>query len=152
MPDSVSPATRSFVMSRVRGRHTQPELYVRRAVWAAGFRYRLHAKKLPGAPDLALPKYRVAVFVHGCFWHQHDCPRAKRPASNQAYWNKKLDGNLARDARHRAQLAELGWQVVTIWECRLKPGAEELLAYLKMRRAGLAGGNSLSTGQGCGVA
>lgn len=146
MADSVSPATRSFVMSRVRGRHTQPELYVRRAVWGAGFRYRLHPKKLPGAPDLALPKYRLAVFVHGCFWHQHHCPRAKRPASNQEYWNRKLDGNMARDARHRARLEELGWQVVTIWECRLQSGAEELLAYLKMRRADLAPENSLRTG------
>ena len=138
MTDSVSPETRSRVMSRVRGRDTRPELYVRRTVWAAGFRYRLHVKKLPGKPDLALTKYRMAVFVHGCFWHHHGCAKDRRPASNREYWDRKLDGNADRDARHRSQLQEMGWNVVTIWECSLESGTESLLADLKTVRADCA--------------
>ena len=138
MTDTVSPEVRSHIMSKVRSRNSMPELYVRRMVWGEGFRYRLHVKKLPGTPDLTLTKYRLAVFVHGCFWHQHSCPRAKRPASNRGYWDRKLDGNLERDARHRARLEELGWQVVTIWECELKAGTENLLAYLRSERTRFA--------------
>ncbi len=135
MADTISPEARSRVMSRVRGRNTAPELHVRRAVWAEGFRYRLHVRKLPGTPDLALAKYRLAVFVHGCFWHQHDgCRNAKRPSSNREYWDKKLDGNAARDARHRIQLEESGWAVATIWECSLKSDTESLLERLKNMR------------------
>ena len=138
MTDSVSPETRSRVMSLVRGRDTRPELYVRRTVWAAGFRYRLHAKKLPGKPDMVLPKYRLAVFVHGCFWHHHGCAKDRRPASNREYWDRKLDGNADRDARHRGQLREMGWTVVTIWECSLESGTESLLADLRAVRADCA--------------
>ena len=135
MADSISPEARSRVMSRVRGCNTSPELYVRRTVWSEGFRYRLHVRKLPGVPDLALAKYRLAVFVHGCFWHQHDgCPNSKRPSSNREYWDKKLDGNAARDARHRTRLEELGWTVVTIWECSLKSDTENLLERLRVFR------------------
>ena len=130
MADTVSPETRSRVMSRVRGHDTRPEMYVRRAVWAAGFRYRLHVKRLPGSPDLVLSRYRLAVFVHGCFWHQHGCRRARRPSSNQEYWDRKLDGNLARDASNRERLEEVGWSVATIWECDLDRGIERLLALL----------------------
>ena len=118
-------------MSRVHGRDTRPEMYVRRAVWAEGFRFRLHVKKLPGKPDMVLPKYRLAVFIHGCFWHHHGCAKDRRPSSNREYWDRKLDGNAARDARHRAELEKLGWSVVTIWECRLKDGTEEPADTLK---------------------
>ena len=135
MPDFLSPDARSSLMSKVRSRDTRPELYVRRAVWSEGFRYRLRVRKLPGAPDLVLTRYRLAVFVHGCFWHQHDCSRAKRPASNREYWDRKLDANVERDARHRAKLRELGWNVAIIWECRLKVGTEDLLAHLRSERA-----------------
>ena len=121
-------------MSFVRGRNTRPELYVRRMVWAEGFRYRLHVRKLPGTPDLVLTKYGLAVFVHGCFWHQHSCSRAKRPSSNLEYWDRKLDGNVARDARDRIKLEELGWTLVTIWECSLESGTESLLARLRNLR------------------
>lgn len=132
-------------MSKVRGRNTAPELHVRRTIWAAGFRYRLHVKKLPGKPDLALAKYRLAVFVHGCFWHQHaGCPNAKRPTSNREYWDKKLDGNAARDARHKTRLEESGWSVATIWECNLKSDTESLLERLKSMRDA----NALKIGQG----
>ena len=95
----------------------------------------MHVKKLPGTPDLVLAKYRLAVFVHGCFWHQHSCPNAKRPSSNQEYWNRKLDGNATRDARHRIQLGELGWTVVTIWECGLESGTERLIRHVTSMRA-----------------
>ena len=135
MTDSVSPEVRSRVMSRVRSRNTSPELYVRRTVWAAGFRYRLHVKKLPGKPDMVLAKYCLVVFVHGCFWHHHGCAKDRRPASNREYWDRKLDGNADRDARHRSQLQEMGWTVVTIWECSLESGAEDLLTRLRIMRA-----------------
>ena len=131
MTDTFSPEERSRVMSRVSGRDTRPELYVRRAIWAEGFRYRLHVKKLPGKPDIVLAKYHLAVFVHGCFWHHHGCARDRRPASNREYWNRKLDGNAERDTRHKSQLKELGWGVVTIWECSLASGTDDLLTCLK---------------------
>ena len=135
MADTISPKDRSRVMSRVHGRDTRPELYVRRAIWAEGFRYRLHVRKLPGKPDMVLAKYNLAVFVHGCFWHHHGCAKDRRPASNREYWDRKLDGNAERDARHRTQLEELGWSVVTIWECGLETGTESLLANLRAVRA-----------------
>lgn len=135
MADFMSPAARSRVMSSIRGRNTRPELGVRRRVWSEGFRYRLHVKKLPGTPDLVLAKYRLAIFVHGCFWHQHGCSKAKRPSSNQEYWDRKLDGNVARDDRDRVQLEKQGWTVVTIWECTLESDSESLLERLKGIRA-----------------
>ena len=144
MTDTFSPEERSRVMSRVQGRDTRPELYVRRAVWTEGFRFRLHVKKLPGKPDMVLPKYRLAVFIHGCFWHHHGCAKDRRPSSNREYWDRKLDGNAARDARHRAELEKLGWSVATIWECRLKDGTESLLTRLRNVRSDRA----LMTSQG----
>ena len=134
MADSISPESRSRLMSRVRNRNTRPELYVRRAVWAAGFRYRLHVRKLPGTPDLVLHKYRLAVFVHGCFWHQHGCSKSKRPSSNTEYWTRKLDANIVRDARDRLRLEEFGWFSITLWECSLKQDTEGLLVLLRSLR------------------
>ena len=122
MADSFTPDVRSRVMSRIRSRDTRPELYVRRAVWAEGFRYRLHVRAMPGVPDLVLPKYRIVIFVHGCFWHQHGCRKTRRPASNREYWDWKLDGNVARDALNRSRLEGMGWAVATVWECRLAEG------------------------------
>lgn len=135
MPDFLSPEARSHAMSRVRSRDTRPELYVRRAVWTEGFRYRLHVKNLPGTPDLVLSKYRLAVFVNGCFWHQHGCSKSKRPASNREFWDLKLDANMARDARDRMRLEELGWTTTTVWECSLESDTEDLLARLGSIRA-----------------
>ena len=134
MSDFLSPGDRSRMMSRVRGRNTRPELYVRRAVWSYGFRYRLHLSSLPGTPDLVLPKYRLAVFVHGCFWHQHGCPKSKRPSTNREFWDRKLDGNVDRDVRDRTRLENMGWFVVVIWECSLESGTENLLMQLKRAR------------------
>ena len=126
----VSPE-RSAQMARVRGRDTKPELKVRRALHAAGLRYRLHDKKLPGRPDIVLPARRVAVFVHGCFWHRHpdpDCKLARLPKSRLDFWIPKLDGNRARDERKKAQLEALGWTVIEVWECGIGDAALELLA------------------------
>ena len=131
MADSMNPETRSRVMSRIRGRDTRPEMYVRHAVWHAGFRYRLHLRSLPGAPDLVLARHYLIVFVNGCFWHQHGCSRSRRPSSNREFWDRKLDDNIARDARNRAALQELGWSVFTVWECSLEENTSELLSVLK---------------------
>ena len=121
-------------MSRVRNRGTTPERYVRHAAWSAGFRYRLNVRKLPGFPDLTFSKYKTAVLVQGCFWHGHDCRKGRRPATNQEFWNPKLDGNIARDAANQAELRALGWTVFVVWECRLSQDTEALLAYLRQLR------------------
>ena len=119
--DVFTPAKRSQVMARVRQRDTAPELTLRRLLHAAGYRYRLHAKGLPGSPDLAFASRRTAVFVHGCFWHGHDCPRgARQPKANAAYWSAKIARNRARDAAAVTGLAERGWKAVTVWECELR--------------------------------
>ena len=125
--DRVMPAVRSKLMSRVRGRDTGPELYVRRALHAAGLRYRLHRRDLPGRPDIVLAGLRTAVFVHGCFWHGHDCPRGRRPASNSAFWTTKLDANLARDRESAAALEHSGWTVRTVWEWRVEEDTRHLV-------------------------
>ena len=135
MADTMRPEVRSRVMSRIRGRDTQPEMYVRRAVWEQGFRYRLHVKRLPGAPDLVLAQYGVALFVHGCFWHQHGCSKSNRPSSNRDYWERKLDRNVARDAENQAKLERMGWLVFTVWECRLQEDAAVALSFLQELRA-----------------
>ena len=136
MADIVSQTQRSHIMSRVRSRDTAPELQVRRTVWAAGYRYRLHVRNLPGAPDLTFPRYRLAVFVHGCFWHQHGCRRSKRPSSNRDYWNRKLDSNIDRDARNLAELEAMDWTAATVWECSLASDVGWLLNLLRNLRIG----------------
>ncbi len=106
-------------MSGIRGRHTMPELAVRKALFAAGFRYRLHSKNLPGRPDIALPKWHCAVFVHGCFWHRHPgCKFAYTPKSNVRFWLKKFNENVQRDKSTGAALRKAGWRVLIIWECQ----------------------------------
>lgn len=120
MIDRLSTEHRSQLMRRVRSKDTEPEFRVRRLVHGMGYRYRLHRRDLPGTPDLTFPGRRKVIFVHGCFWHQHDCPRGGRPASKEAFWNKKLDGNLRRDRRNIAALEQAGWTVLIIWECETK--------------------------------
>jgi DNA mismatch endonuclease (patch repair protein) len=122
--DVFTPAERSAVMRRVKGQNTQPELLVRRMLWRLGARYRLHRRDLPGAPDIVLPGRRLAIFVHGCFWHGHDCARGARvPKANRDYWLGKVARNRARDIESRARLEAMGWRVLTIWECELKDAA-----------------------------
>ena len=112
------PMTRSENMSRIRGKDTGPEMMVRRAFWKAGLRYRLHDKRLPGSPDLVFPGRRIAVFVHGCFWHCHDgCRNFRIPKTRTEWWAEKLALNTARDAKVRAELEASGWYVYVIWEC-----------------------------------
>jgi DNA mismatch endonuclease (patch repair protein) len=122
--DVYSPAKRSAVMRRVKGRDTGPELTVRRALTGLGARYRLHRNDLPGSPDIVLPGRRLALFVHGCFWHGHACARGARvPKQNRDYWTAKVARNKARDARARADLESAGWRVEVLWECELKDAA-----------------------------
>ncbi|WP_334161510.1 very short patch repair endonuclease [Phenylobacterium sp.] len=121
MTDVYPPEKRSAVMRRVKGRDTTPEMKVRKALTRLGARYRLHRKDLPGNPDIVLPGRRLALFVHGCFWHGHDCARGARvPKQNRDYWVAKVARNVARDDRTRAELTAQGWRVETIWECELK--------------------------------
>ena len=130
MVDFLDKSARSALMLRIKGRDTLPERRVRRAVWSAGFRYRLNDRKLPGAPDLVFRRYRTVAMVQGCFWHGHDCRKGRRPNSNHEFWNRKLDGNAARDAANHSRLRELGWEVILVWECELASGTKELLAHL----------------------
>ncbi|WP_374575128.1 very short patch repair endonuclease [Phenylobacterium sp.] len=135
--DVFTPDKRSAVMRRVKGRDTTPELKVRKILWGLGARYRLNRRDLPGSPDIVLPGRRLAIFVHGCFWHGHDCARGARvPKANREYWTAKIERNRARDARASAALAEAGWRVETIWECEMKDEAA-----LANRLAGLVGKN-----------
>ncbi|MFZ2028845.1 MAG: very short patch repair endonuclease [Vitreimonas sp.] len=123
MADKLSKIRRSENMRRIKGRDTAPELAVRRIVHAAGFRYRLHRRDLPGKPDLVFGPKKKIIFVHGCFWHSHDvsgCADSRKPKSNKSYWTPKLRSNKERDERHRATLQNNGWAVLTIWDCETK--------------------------------
>ncbi len=111
---------RSRNMRAVRSKNTKPEVQVRRCLHAAGFRFRLHRKDLPGNPDIVLPKYCAVIFVHGCFWHGHACHLFKWPSSRTEFWQKKIGNNQERDLRNICQLKDLGWRVLTVWECALK--------------------------------
>ncbi len=120
MTDTLTPQQRSHAMRRVKATDTSPELAVRRALHAKGYRFRLHRKDLPGKPDLAFPSRRAAIFVHGCFWHGHGCKRGARiPKTNTDYWLAKIARNKARDARNSKALSDLGWRSLTVWECEL---------------------------------
>jgi DNA mismatch endonuclease (patch repair protein) len=138
MTDRFAPEQRSRMMAAVRGKDTAPELYVRKHLFAAGFRFRLHVADLPGKPDILLPRYRVAVFVHGCFWHGHNCRRGVRPSSNTAFWDAKLDANIRRDRRARAALKAAGWRPIVIWQCALEMASSGLVRQLQAERAASA--------------
>ena len=120
MVDIVDTETRSRMMSNIRGKDTKPELILRHALHARGFRYRLHVKDLPGKPDLVFPKFRAVVLVHGCFWHRHPgCAKATTPATRVEFWQEKFQANILRDKWNSERLNELGWRVHTTWECEL---------------------------------
>jgi DNA mismatch endonuclease (patch repair protein) len=122
--DSLTPEERSDIMARVRSKNSRPELAVRRIVFALGYRYRLHARALPGCPDLVFRPRRKVIFVHGCFWHRHaDCALARIPKSRIDFWTTKLEGNRKRDKRNKRALTREGWKVLTIWECQLRDAA-----------------------------
>ena len=121
MVDKVSKDVRSYNMSRIRSKDTKPEILVRRYLFSKGLRFRKNDKRYPGSPDIVLPKYNTVVFVHGCFWHLHEgCKYAVMPKSNVDFWKKKLYGNKERDERNQKELEEMGWNVITVWECQLK--------------------------------
>ena len=121
MTDVFTPEHRSRVMASVKGRDTKPELKIRRLLHGLGARFRLHRKDLPGAPDIVLPGRRLAIFVHGCFWHGHDCARGARlPKANRPYWEAKIGRNRTRDTAAQGALSAQGWRVETIWECEMK--------------------------------
>lgn len=146
MADIVDAKTRSRMMAGIRGKNTTPELRLRKALHGAGFRFRLHSAKLPGRPDIVLPKFRAALFVHGCFWHRHEsCSNASVPKSNAEFWEDKFARNVERDTANVAGLHAAGWRVAIIWECAIrKKGeadvAEELAVWLK------SGGRDLDVG------
>ena len=132
--DRLTKEERSRLMARVRGTETRPEIAVRKAIWRLGFRYRLHVKQLPGRPDIVLPRHKLAIFVHGCFWHRHGgCKRTTMPKTRPDFWSTKFDANMARDLRNVAELQKLGWTVQTVWECdtvdenRLRRALERIL-------------------------
>lgn len=145
MTDVLTPAQRSRCMAAIRGRDTKPEMVVRRLVHSLGYRYRLHVRRLPGTPDLVFPGRRKVIFVHGCFWHRHDCPYGRPvPKTRAKFWRDKLAGNVARDVRHRQGLQDLGWDVLTVWECNVRKGdidrlAREISAFLEGERGEAAG-------------
>lgn len=120
MADIFGKKERSRIMSRIRGTNTTPEINIRRALYARGFRYRLHSKTLPGRPDLVFKKLNAVIFIHGCFWHNHDCAYGKLPATHKKFWTEKLTRNAQRDKEHIAQLRHAGWRVKVIWGCMLK--------------------------------
>ena len=120
MADNHSKEARSINMSHIRSTNSKPEEIVRKYLFAEGFRYRKNVKKLPGCPDIVLPKYKTVIFVNGCFWHKHDCPRFVWPSSNQDYWRPKILRNIERDNQSRKELETLGWKVITVLECELK--------------------------------
>lgn len=123
MADNHSKEVRSMNMSHIRSKNSKPEELVRKYLFSKGFRYRKNVKMLPGCPDIVLPKYKTVIFVNGCFWHKHDCPRFVWPSSNEDYWRPKIMGNVERDKRNIAELQQLGWTVLTVWECELKKKA-----------------------------
>ena len=120
MADNHSKEVRSINMSHIRSTNSKPEEIVRKYLFAEGFRYRKNVKKLPGCPDIVLPKYKTVIFVNGCFWHKHDCPRFVWPSSNQDYWRPKILRNVERDNQSCKELEALSWKVITVWECELK--------------------------------
>lgn len=118
MADVVSPAKRSQMMSGIKGKNSVPELLVRKTLFGMGYHYRLHRRDLPGTPDIAMPGRKIAIFVHGCFWHAHrGCKYAKTPGTRTEFWTAKLQGNVDRDRRAADKLAEMGWRVLNVWEC-----------------------------------
>lgn len=121
-------------MAAIRNKNTKPELYVRQRVHASGFRFRLHRRDLPGCPDLAFARCRLAVFVHGCFWHGHDCQLARRPRTNTEYWGPKIEGNITRDQRNAHSLKQLGWEVLIVRECSLEQDTVLLVQRLEWLR------------------
>lgn len=127
MADKMTPAERSSAMSKVPSKNTSPERLIRSILFSGGFRFRLHSKKLPGRPDIVLPKFRTAVFVHGCFWHGHHCKAGKLSETNIEFWQDKITKNRERDAFVLTELRKLGWRTLIVWECVIKGSGKKNL-------------------------
>jgi DNA mismatch endonuclease (patch repair protein) len=121
--DTLSPKQRSALMSRIKGRDTGPEMAVRRLLFGLGYRYRVHVRRLPGKPDIVFASRRVAIFIHGCFWHRHECGRAYTPKTRIEFWQAKFAANVKRDKAARRKLAAEGWRTLVIWECQAQPSS-----------------------------
>jgi DNA mismatch endonuclease (patch repair protein) len=143
MTDVLTPEQRRLNMSRIRGRDTKPEMLLRRALHGRGLRFRLHRRDLPGRPDLVFPRFRAVIFVHGCFWHNHDCPMFKWPATRKDFWSRKIKGNAERDRSARDALLSKNWRVLVLWECALRGPerrpvdtvADEVVRWLQGKKA-----------------
>jgi len=120
MADTLSKEKRSALMSKITGKETKPEILVRKFLFSQGLRFRKNVKTLPGTPDVILPKYKVAIFVNGCFWHGHTCRQGHLPSSNLEYWENKIAENVFRDSRKKLELENLGWRVIVVWQCEMK--------------------------------
>ena len=120
MADVFDARKRSEIMASISSKDTKPELMLRKALHRIGYRYRIHDRSLPGKPDIVFRRFNAVVFVHGCFWHGHDCPLFRMPSSNEQYWKEKFNNNRRRDAQVNSQLLEKGWRILTVWECSLK--------------------------------
>ena len=127
MTDVLTPAQRSYCMSRIQGKDTRPEMIVRRSLHALGYRFRVHVRSLCGIPDLVFPGRRKVIFVHGCFWHMHACARCRVPSTRRDYWIAKMQRNAARDKRTQRELRRGGWRVMVLWECQISPARQERL-------------------------
>lgn len=127
MADVFAPDKRRQIMQNVQTKNTAPEIKLRSLLHRDGFRFRVNRKDLPGKPDIVLPKYKAVIFVHGCFWHGHDCRRGQRPQTNTDFWNQKIDKNIERDKKDITLLENLGWRVLIVWECEIKKKNEDVL-------------------------
>ena len=135
-------------MSRVKQKDTKPEMVVRRLLHSLGFRYRLHKQELPGKPDITLPKYKVVILVHGCFWHGHNCPRGKPPDSRKDFWLSKINNNRARDQSVVDELTKLGYRVMVVWECETRNQvlvADRLLGFIGVKTEASRNGSTVTT-------
>lgn len=142
MVDTLTKEKRSWNMSRITGRNTKPEILLRSLLHREGFRFRLHDKRLPGKPDIVLPRHRTVIFVNGCFWHRHNnCEYAYTPKSRQEFWLHKFQGTVQRDQEKQKMLADLGWQVLVVWECELKRNSSLLVSDISSKLLGCLHGN-----------
>lgn len=132
MSDIFSQSKRSDIMSKISNKDTKPEILVRKFLFSQGFRYRINVRTLPGKPDIVLPKYKIAIFVHGCFWHGHDCKKGKLPSSNIDFWKNKILKNKLRDNENQAQLALLSWKVIVIWQCEISKIDKKIETFNKL--------------------
>jgi DNA mismatch endonuclease (patch repair protein) len=141
MADVLTPAQRQLNMSRIKGKDTKPEMLIRRGLHARGLRYRLHDRSLAGRPDLVFPKYRTAVFIHGCFWHAHGCALSKLPATRRDFWQSKMAANTERDRQAVDALQARGWRVLLIWECAVRgPGRLDLSEAIELASSWIQSG------------